>query len=169
MIGLALAGNVLVYIVDTSTWWDLVPFRPSTFVGVWDLIEGLASDGRLLVPEEVDRELNSGRYPDKWVHDRPHIHRSTVSLWDRACEVADRYPQLVDLAKPKGTADPFVVACAIEEIDIRSGTIFPCEAIVVTSEVSHLPGRAAIPDGCAGYGIRSVDLYGWFALEGRTF
>jgi hypothetical protein len=164
------AAAPALYVVDTSVWIDLVPFRPAVFVTLWARIEVLATDGRLVVPEEVDRELNpSPDQPAIWVHDRPHIHRSTTGLWDRAREVADRYPALVNLAKPRGSADPFVVALAIDERERSESGLWPRDAVVVTNETSHLPSRVALPDACAGYGIRSVDMYGWFAAEGWSF
>ena len=100
-----------IYVVDTSVWINLVPFRHTLIPSLWERMDRLVTDGRLIVPEEVDRELQpTDDRPARWLHDRPQIHRSTESLWSRACEVADRYPALVNLAKPRGTADPFVVA-----------------------------------------------------------
>lgn len=164
------AAPPALYVVDTSVWIDLVPFRPPIFVTLWARIEALVTDGRLVVPEEVDHELNpSPDQPAQWVHDHPQIHRSTAESWERAREVADRYPALVNLAKPRGTADPFVVAVAIEERERADAGLWPREVVVVTNETSRLPGRVAIPDACAGYGIRSVDMYGWFSAEGWSF
>ncbi len=51
------AAPSALYVVDTSVWIDLVPFRPPIFVSLWARIDALVSDGRLVVPEEVDREF----------------------------------------------------------------------------------------------------------------
>jgi hypothetical protein len=95
-----------------------------------------------VIPEEVDRELNpSDDQPARWVHDHPQIHRSTAQSWRRAREVADRYPGLVNLAKPRGTADPFVVAVAIEERERAAASPWPRDVVVVANETSQLPSR----------------------------
>jgi len=45
--------------------------------------------------------------------------------------VANRHPDLVDLAKPEGSADPFVVACALEERDRLASTLWARPVFVV--------------------------------------
>lgn len=162
------AGSV--YVVDTNVWIDLVPFRPSVFPTLWERIQGLADDGRLLIPEEVIRELlPSQQHTCEWLRQRPELMRPTADSWDVAREVADRFPQLVNLAKPRGSADPFVAALGIEETARQGGMLFGNDVVVVTNERSHLPGRAAIPDACDAFGIDWVDMYGWFEREGWEF
>jgi Domain of unknown function (DUF4411) len=153
------------YVVDTSAWADL---RDVTAVpGVWGRLDGLVAAGRLIIPQEVVVELRNGNHAlDDWVRKQSGCHWSTVDLWPMASTIADRYPDLVDYAKFKAVsgADPFVVAAAIIERDKH--VFMPREAIVVTNEVEHGPGRIAIPDACKAEHIECLNIEQWFTREG---
>jgi len=55
--------------------------------------------------------------------------------------VANRHPDLVDLAKPEGSADPFVVACALEERDRLASTLWARPVFVVIEEKRRAPAK----------------------------
>jgi hypothetical protein len=132
-------------------------------------MDQLVTEGRLLVPEEVVREVYpSDDHAAQWIHERSTAHRATVGTWSTACTIADRYPDLVNLAKPRGAADPFVVALALDEREKTANSLWRSEVHVVTNERSHRP-RIAIPDACDEEGIPCVDMYGWFDVEGWEF
>jgi hypothetical protein len=151
-----------IYVVDTSVWLDLraILFLP----GAQEFLDRLVAEGRLAVPEEVVNEVYpSGGEIGKWLNARRECHRATVPLWDLACEIADRYPDLIDLQKKNG-ADPFVVACAVREKQAQEAILFGAEVAVVAQERSHLP-RIAIPDACRAEDIACVNVTGWFKME----
>jgi hypothetical protein len=152
------------YVVDSSVWLDL---RTILLVpGAKEFLERLVGERRILVPEEVVREVHpKGGDIGKWVNSQRECHRDTLSLWDLASEVANKYPDLVDYSKKNG-ADPFVVACALTERENQNAGFgfASAEIVVVASERSHLP-RVAIPDACQSEGLRCVNITGWFTLE----
>lgn len=151
------------YAVDTSAWVDLR--KVMVVPGLQARLDALVVEGRLLIPWEVCVELDP--YPDpldKWVHAQETCHRDTVELWNLAHTIADKYPDLVNYAKPKGSADCFVIAAAIIERD--TPVLMPHEVIVIASERSHAPGRISIPDACAAEGLRCMNVSEWFTNEG---
>jgi hypothetical protein len=157
-----------IYSVDTSPFIVLQPLKRKTFGRLWTRLDALADAGRLLVAEEVYRELHSSadEEPVKWLRERSGIIVPTDVLWDRACAVADAHRDLVDLAKPTGSADPCVIALALMERDRQQATLWGAPVIVVTQEKRKRPGRAAIPDVCDDYGLEAVNLQGMFDMEG---
>lgn len=155
-------GEPPAYVVDTSTW---IPLRGIVAVpGVWDRLNGLVAAGRLIIPQEVLVEIEgSTDQLSKWLREQETCHRSTAELWNAAQVIADRYPDLVNYAKP-GSADCFVVAAAVVERD--TPVLLPREAIVIANEARKAPDRICIPDACDSEGLRCLDLTGWFAFEG---
>ena len=159
-----------IYAIDTSSFIILQPMRRRTFGLLWSRMDALADDGRLLVPEEVQRELGGDHTeePVAWLRDHPGIIVPTAALWGRAKEVANRYKDqgLVDLAKPGGSADPYLIALGLEERDRQRATLWECPVIIVTQERRKRPSKVGIPDACDDYGLRSVPLQGFFDSEG---
>jgi hypothetical protein len=151
-----------IYIVDASVWLDL---RPILYLpGAQAFLDRLVAEGRLIVPQEVVKEIHpKGGAIGSWLNGQKVCHRATVPMWSLACEIADRYPDLIDLEKKNG-ADPFVIACAVREKQAEDAILFGAEVVVVAQERSHLP-RVAIPDACAAEGIKCVNITGWFEME----
>ena len=152
------------YVVDTSAWADLRDVM--AVPGVWARLNGLVTAGRLIVPQEVVVELQPYWHVlDRWVRDQTACHWATVELWPMACTIADRYPDLVNYAKFKWAsgADPFVVAAAVIERD--KPVLLPREAIVVSSEKNHGPGRISIRDACEAEAVRCCNIEEWFNHE----
>lgn len=158
-----------IYAVDTSSFIELQRrFRRRTFGRLWTHLDGLADNGRLVVPEQVHRELGDDitQDPVRWLRDHSGIVHPTAHLWDRAKEVANRFTDFVDLAKPDGSADPYLIALALEERDRQRSTLWESPVILVTEENRKRPGRVAIPDACDEYGLTVVKLQGLFDSEG---
>lgn len=61
--------------------------------------------------------------------------------------------QLVDLYKNRGTADPFVIACALVLQEAEAGYLDPKESIVVT-------GDRAVADMATRFGLKVIDREG---------
>lgn len=153
------------YVVDSSVWLD---FRTVLMVpGSQEFLDRIVNEHRLVVPEEVVKEVHpSGGSIGRWVNDQRDCHRDTEPMWERACAIADAYPDLVIYEKKNG-ADPFVIACALRERESQNDGMFSVEVVVVTNEKSRGPSRICIPDACKSEGIRPIDLNGWFVEEGR--
>jgi hypothetical protein len=151
-----------IYVVDTSVWLD---FRAILLLpGAQEFIDRVVTEGRLVVPQEVVKEVYpNGGAIGRWLNGQKTCHRATAPMWPLSCEIADKYPDLIDLEKRNG-ADPFVVACAIREQEAQRGLMFEAKVVVVAQERSRLP-RVAIPDACNSEGIECVNITGWFRME----
>jgi hypothetical protein len=155
---------------DASTFIELQRQPRRAYGTLWRHLDDLADAGRMLVAEEVKRELGDdpSEDPVKFIRDHPAIVTSTEDLWERAKVVANKYRDLVDFAKPKGTADPFVIALALETRDRQTGQLWGRATIVVSQENRKRPSKVAIPDACDDYGIRCEKHLEFFDIVGWT-
>lgn len=147
------------YSVDTSALLDawVRCYPPDVFGTLWQRLDGLVQNGRLLVIDEVLRELE--RKDDelhKWVKARPAmVVPLDVSVQGRAAPIINRFPTLTQSGGVmRGAADPFVIALAAD----RGLT-------VVTAERSK-PSKPRISDACRALGIRCATLVELFRVEG---
>jgi hypothetical protein len=134
-------------------------------------MEDMAKNGRLIVPEEVVREVRVSHHATTWMHDRTHMHRPTLPVWDDARAIADKYPSLIKIGQPTSWADPFLIATAMVERRQFVRTLWepvPPDYVVVTAE-TRKPGRIAIRDACDAEHIPSANFEEWMDLEGVRF
>jgi hypothetical protein len=149
----------VIYVFDTSafieTWNHLYPV--DTFPGLWDRIDALIQAGRIVAPDEVQREL--ARQDDgihAWAKKR---HQMFVKLDGtfllRAKEVTNKHPRMLDQKPGKNGADPFVVALALD----RRGT-------VVTEEYARGTLRSpGIPDVCGAEKVPCLNVLSFIQAE----
>lgn len=158
------------YSLDASPLIQLQAMPRRTFGTLWQRLDRLADAGRLMVAEEVQRELGDdvSEDPVLWLHDHAGIVVPTEHLWARARAVANSYRDLIDLAKPNGSADPCVIALAVLERERQQGQLWQAPVIVVTQERRKRPSKVAIPDACDDYGLPCINLQGMFDMEGWT-
>jgi hypothetical protein len=89
-----------------------------------------------------------------WAKQRPGLFVSMdQAIVTRAASIVNQFPALVDPAKTRGTADPFVIALAVER-----------QLIVVTAEHSK-PTRPRIPDVCQQLSVPWISLLELFRRE----
>jgi hypothetical protein len=131
----------LVYSVDSSALIHAYRriYRPKNFGFVWDGFDKLIAEGRFKSSIEVYNELQ--KKDDElfaWCKERKEtmfveIDDATQAL---VAEIMAAHPKLVDTAKGKSGADPFVMALAKSTNP---------QMMVVTEEY---PGKERIPDVC---------------------
>lgn len=155
---------------DASTFIELQRQPRRAYGTLWGHLDDLADAGRLLVAEEVKRELGdvTSEDPVKFIRDHPSIVTPTEDLWETARLVANRYRDLVDFARPTGTADPFVIALALVTRDQQLGEIWGKSVVVVSQENRKRPNKDTIPNACDDYGIRCVKHLEFFEVVGWT-
>src|SRR5258707_1140001 len=104
------------YSLDTNsllTAWNET-YRPASFGGFWDRLDGLIADGRAFICEEVEREL-SKKDDDvyAWVKGRPSF---VVPLEEEQAmlvrALASAFPGLAKERLGRMRADGFVIALA---------------------------------------------------------
>jgi hypothetical protein len=131
----------LVYSIDSSALihaWRRI-YRPKNFGFVWDGFDKLIEEGRFKSSIEVYNELQ--KKDDEvfaWCKERKDMMFVEIDDATQAivAKIMAAHPKLVDTAKGRSGADPFVMALA------KSTNPQMC---VVTEEY---PGKERIPDVC---------------------
>ncbi len=161
-----------VYCIDTSSLVDLHRFYPGArFPTLWDRLERLIGEARLLAPREVRRELEA-REDELTVWIREHAVMFVdpdFGQIEAVSEILARFQGLLDPEKEGPEADPWVVALPVSRA--RTHGSVPTEWVVVTQERGRGPQspRPRIPDVCGHYGLRSINLLDLIHQEGWTF
>jgi Domain of unknown function (DUF4411) len=151
-----------VYSIDSSALihgWRRV-YRPKNFSLVWQYFDTLIEQGRFRSSIEVYNELE--KKDDelfKWCKDRRDemFVELDEETQGHVSNIMAKYPRLVDTAKGRSGADPFVIALA--------ATSNPC-MVVVTEES---PGKTRIPDVCLAENIQYCGLADMIEREEWTF
>ena len=145
------------YSIDTSALLEawVRHYPPDVFPTLWEQIEKLIGDGRLLAIDEVLRELE--RKSDE-LHDWAKQHGGMFVLTDepimqRAGTVINQFPSLAEPQSQRGKADPFVIALAMER-----------NLTVVTAEHPK-PTKPRIPDVCRQLQVPCISLIELFRRE----
>jgi Domain of unknown function (DUF4411) len=152
----------LVYSIDSSSlinaWWN--NYRPKNFSVLWDRLTELAEGGRLKSSIEVLNELEKKEDElFKWCKERKDALFVPI---DEACQnemvrIMATYPRLVDAAKGRSGADPFVIALAT--------SVNPTMTVVTEEK----PGKVKIPDVCAAETIKCIRLADLIGMEDWRF
>ena len=161
-----------VYCIDTSSLIDLHRYYPrQRFPTLWDRLELLISEERLIAPREVRRELEA-REDELTVWVREHrvmFIDPDLAQTEAVTEIQEQFQGLLDPDKEGPEADPWVVALPVSRA--RTQGLVQTEWVVVTQERGRGPQspRPRIPDVCGHYGLRSINLLELVRQEGWTF
>lgn len=158
------------YIIDTSSLVELNKHNPmDVYQSVWQRIEQLIKNGRLLAPKEVfdeisriDDQLNTWSKTQQKLFVEPTPKQITLVK-----EILQKYPSLINIDQQYG-ADPWVIAMTIEFATSPQKTLMTIKRIVVTEEKIR-GNRVRIPFVCKDYNIESLDIIGMFREEGWKF
>jgi Domain of unknown function (DUF4411) len=153
-----------VYVIDSSSliqsYRDVYP--PDVHVGLWERLDDLILEHRIVAPEEVLHELE---HKDDdvlaWVKERADDF--IVDLDDAqvaaVTEILAGYPNMVKAGGRTNRADPFVIALA----KVRGFK-------VVTEERADGGDRwCKIPHVCEGLGVSWTNMVGLTIAEGWSF
>jgi Domain of unknown function (DUF4411) len=159
-----MTAAVVRYSIDTSAlihgWVRAYP--PDVMPALWDRLDRLIADGRLLASKEVLLELEK-KADDlhNWCKERDAMFvEIDDAIQIHMATVMGTYPKLVDTAKGKSGADPFVVALAMAHNPTLT---------VVTEEKGGSAGSPKIPYVCQQEDIRFISLLQFIREEGWTF
>jgi hypothetical protein len=158
------------YIIDTSSLIDLNHYYPiDRFPSLWEKIENLVKTNRLLSHKEVFNEINN---KDDMLADWAKKNRNMFKpITKKQIEIVKKilkdYPSIVKKDK-KYSADPWIIALAIELAKSKQTTLFKVKRIVVTEE--KLRGeKVRIPFICKQLDVDSMDMIGMFREEAWKF
>lgn len=147
------------YVIDTCSLTKMRHTYPrDVFPAAWDLLAELAQEGSLISVEDVHEELSL--YDDeilKWANSHASIFSPlTSSIQNLAVQILTSHPKILDLKKNKSSADPFIIATAIEN---------SC-AVVSEEHFSNSPIKLKIPNVCSDLGIECFPILEMFRREG---
>lgn len=156
-----MTNSQLTYTADASSLihaWNRA-YPPDNFPGVWERIDELFIEGRVLLSVEVVKELE--KKDDglaNWCHDRDE---AIIEIDDdqqaAMAEIMGKFPKLVDTSKGRSGADSFVIALA------RTHNV---GLTVVTEEQGGNITKPKIPFVCDHYDISHTNLLGLIKNEG---
>lgn len=147
------------YVIDTCSLTKMRHTYPKdVFPAAWELLTELAQTGVLISVEDVLEELSL--FDDEilqWANEQGHIFFPlSENIQARTVEILSSHAGILDLKKNKSSADPFVIATAIES---------SC-AVVTEEKASNSPIRYKIPDVCDDYGVDCIPIIDMFRREG---
>ncbi len=151
-----------IYSVDTSSLLDgwIRWYPPDLFPKLWENIELLIRDQRLLATEEVLIELEK-KDDDiyKWAKKQKMFLPLSSEVQNIASKILEKFPRLIDSRKERSQADPFVVALAKYK-----------KCIVITGEKNFgTDDRPRIPIVCKDFGIKSISIVDLIRIERWIF
>jgi hypothetical protein len=151
------------YSIDTSAlieaWHRAYPI--DVVPALWDGFDELITSGALRATEEVVLEIE--RKEDalhEWIAARPRLSVAIDSAIQPVVkQVLTSHPKLLDTRKNRSGGDPFVIAL---------GKITGC-TVVTNERPTNSTARPNIPDVCAAYGVRYVNVLGLIREQGWVF
>jgi len=165
-----------IYIIDTSS-FRKIKLPPDIFVGMWKNIENLAEEGRFISHELVLEEIRN--YEGKkdmlleWAENHKNIFKDITLQQTKLVKkilCTDNFGGLIDPKATNGQADPFIIAMAMEKEEQTSLTDDGEEIkkILVTEETMNPkhPNKIRIPFVCRSFGIKCINIFDFFRMEG---
>jgi len=159
-----------IYVIDASSLIDLNKYNPiDVYPSVWASLGEIIKKGFLVSPKEVYKEIS--KKDDKlleWAKKQKNFFKEpTEKQIEIIKDILQKYPSIVNV-DGRNSADPFVIALAIEMMNNNQQTLFPIKRIVVTEE--KLRGnQVRIPFICQNYNIECLNVIDMFRAEGITF
>ena len=128
----------------------------------WEILDDLAQKGAVFCTQEVKREID--KIDDElkeWIKHRPYLFREIdEEVQHHLRDVLAKFQRLVDTAKDRSMADPWVIAHSLAE-----------NATVVTKEMPTPAGskRITIPNVCREFDVRCINDFQFVTEIGIRF
>lgn len=153
----------MTYVFDTSAFIEawVRSYPPDSFPQLWEKIDDLVNEGRLIAPEEVLEELRAQDDDlHAWVKERSTkvIQPTSRALMLEARTILSNHPLLTKSGTGRSGADPFVIALAV----LRGCPL-------VTQERGGSQSKPRIPYVCKAQGIACVTLLELIRVERWSF
>jgi len=149
------------------------------YPSVWERIEGLIKDGRLVSPKEVLFEIQEGDDElSDWAKRQKLLFKDpTQRQIEIVHEILQKFPSFIKMYR-KYDADPWIVALAYEYATSPQQTLFEFEyesfeyesiEPIVVSEEKQRGNEVKIPLVCNKYGLNHINAITMFRTEGWKF
>jgi len=161
-----------IYCIDTSSLIEMKDKYPKDiFPSVWQKIERLCKESRLIAPIEVLKEIEQVDDELKRWAKKKEIKKTFIKpdkyQTERMKEILVKYPFLAGPEKLGSNADPWLIALTIEKNYKEQTELFQNRYIVVTEESKVRKER--IPIACKDYNIECINLLELFKKEKWKF
>ena len=148
-------------------------YSPDLCSDYWDILNSLGNEGRIFIPEEVKNEIavtdDKEKTEDdlsKWLkRSSIPVHKATeevIKCWQNILQANPNHKLLVDSAKGRSLADPWVISHALHK-----------NATVVTKEnpITAISAKRpiTIPNVCDNMKIRWIDDFTFVKELGLKF
>lgn len=139
-------------------------FIPKLYSQDSDKLSDLVRNQHALAPKQVYEEIISPKSLHEWCKaNKPMFLPINQNVWDKACEITEKFPKLVNSRMPGQQADPFIIALAAT----LKHSLAKDEPIIITHESSRRLNN--IPSVARKFGIESERMTGLFSGEGWRF
>ena len=158
------------YVIDASSLIELQRHNPvDVYPSVWASLEDLIKNGFLVSHKEVYKEISrKDNQLSEWAKKQKGFFKDpTNKQIEIIKDILKKYPSIVKI-DVQNSADPFIIALAVEMTTTKQKTLFPVKRIVVTEE--KLRGtQVKIPFICKYYNIDCIGVIEMFRTEGLKF
>jgi hypothetical protein len=141
----------IIYCIDTSAliaaWYER--YKPIRFPKLWDQLDMLIKEGRLVSSSLVLRECSKQRSEElhEWLQPRASMFQMPDEIVQAQVEhIVNTYTGLVTAGKEKFQADPFVIALA------------KVNGYTVITEETGLTSLSKIPGVCNAMNVDCINL-----------
>lgn len=162
-------NEYLIYIIDTSSLIEMKDKYPEdTFPTVRQKMDELYTEGRLIAPLEVEKEIRDDELK-KWIKDKRKMFIKPDKVQsEKIKEILKNFPFLAKSENPDSpVADPWIISLAIVKNNTKQARLFPEKYIIVTEESKTKLNR--IPAVARHYHIECINLIELFRKEGWKF
>lgn len=138
-------------LIDAGKAYNL---KKRSFAHIWEKVDDLIAEGRLLSSSEVLEELKDPDLLD-WAKQRREIFLPiNEAIQAKTREILSKYPTLIKIRGKNGNsgADPFLIATAL---------VNKCSVITNEKIGNENSGEWKIPNVCRQYGIDCINLNGF--------
>lgn len=156
-----------IYVIDTSSWIELGQYYPQeTFTNLWDSLQKLIKNNRIISPEEVFKEISPKKGPEiyNWCNKNKKMFvKNNSEILSFVAEIMSNHQRLVNPNQIGASADPFVIALARASLN----NIVKSDVVVISQENASKNDR--IPFVCRSYGLECVRIVDLFQREKWRF
>jgi hypothetical protein len=161
-----------VYIFDTSAFSALHRLHVQVIElpqQLWDRLAEMMKNGDIISHVFVyDEAVNEkAEHPDMlttWlIPKKGYFYKDTVEQAQIVAKIVEKFPKLVDPAREKEQADPWLIAQAVV-MSRQAGLFEDIEYVVVTQE--NKESSKKIPKACSHFGVDSINLKEFFDENG---
>lgn len=142
------------YCIDSSSLFNLEWYHQDVFINLWNDLERLINDHKLVAPQFVIGEFDD-IFPEsyackKWLKRHDKLFFMNGDVWEKAKLIRSRYPDLTKSNNPRSKADYYVIALAQ----------YLGNWTVVTEEKTNR--KISMKFVCSQMNIPCINLYNFF-------